>query len=107
MIIGSEQYKAAIAKELDGLSERLYLLHHGSVEYIEFHAQTNPAVRNMLAEFPVAIEGAIGLLPLPAIVATVNFYFALHALLYQGWACREEVGANIFAKLLLGGGRVN
>src|SRR5258706_15253154 len=100
MITGSPEYKAAVDKELDGLTERLYVLHSGCVEYVEWHAQQNPAVRNMLAEFPVAIEAAIGLLPLPAIVATVNFYFALHALLYQGWACRQEAGANIFGQIV-------
>ncbi len=105
MLTGSEEYKRLVDEELNRLTERLYALHSGCVDYVEWHAQQNPVVRNMLAEFPVAIEAAIGPLPLPAIRAMVNFYFALHELLYQGWACREQVGANTFAQIVTSASR--
>lgn len=95
--IGSAEYKAAVSKELDRLAERLYVLHSGSTEYVEWQ---NPAMRTALAQFPTQIECAIGLLPLPAIMASINFYYALHELLYQAWACRQEVGANIFERVV-------
>ncbi len=105
IVTGSEEYKKAVDEELNRLAERLYALHSGCVDYVEWHAQQNPVVRTMLAEIPVAIEAIIGLLPLPAIVATVNFYFALHELLYQGWACREQVGADAFAQIVTSAAR--
>ena len=83
--IGGPEYSSLVTKELDRLTEKLYLLHHGCIDYVQWHREKNPAACDILAQFPVAIEAAVGVLPLPAVTTLVDLYYKLHQALYQSW----------------------
>jgi hypothetical protein len=92
------RYKGMVDGELSKAAEQLYELHHGDCSYVTWYEQRNPNLK--LADVPTAIECAVGVLPFEPLAALINFYLALHRLIYWGWASQGNIGAEVFAQLV-------